>query len=151
MLVAVIISHRLSPRATAQFGAEGKCSENILATMRSEAIRNKPATRNRIVRMRPILHTEVDGTGGAPNAIAGAVKRPVQRIVGHGRHQTRTQEVASYPPNLPARFGVHYVWPHPSFAGIDPSGGLSSVSHLGIASPFRCRLSTAQGPAGRRQ
>src|SRR5215831_23879 len=70
MLVAVIISHRLSPRATAQFGAEGKCSENILATMRSEAIRNKPATRNRMVRMRPILRTEVDGTCGAPNTKA---------------------------------------------------------------------------------
>src|SRR5215471_8858135 len=69
MLVAVIISHRLSPRATAQFGAEGKCSENIFATMRNEAIRNKPATRNRMVRMRSILRTEVDGTCGAPNAI----------------------------------------------------------------------------------
>src|SRR5262245_12373494 len=67
MLVAVIISHRLSPKATAQFGAKGKCSENFFATMRSEAIRNKPATRNRIVRMRPILRTEVDGTCGAPN------------------------------------------------------------------------------------
>src|SRR4030095_5791888 len=65
MLVAVIISHRLSPRATAQFGAEGKCSENIFATMRSEAIRNKPATRNRIVRIRPILRTEVDETCSA--------------------------------------------------------------------------------------
>src|SRR6476660_4973340 len=67
MLVAVIISHRLSPRTTAQFGAEGKCSENIFATMRSEAIRNKPATRNRIVRMGPILRTEVDGSCSAPN------------------------------------------------------------------------------------
>src|SRR5262249_38390114 len=80
MLVAVIINHRLSPRASAQFGAEGKCSENILATMRSDAIRNKPATRNRIVRMRPILRTEVDRTCSAPNAMPLTRKRVKRRV-----------------------------------------------------------------------
>jgi hypothetical protein len=74
-----------------------------------------------------------------------------ERIVGLGRRRIRTREVASYPPNLRARFGGHYVWPHPSSGGIDSSGAISAVSHPGIASLVRRRLSTGHGPAGRQQ
>ena len=34
-----------------QFGADGKCSENILATISSEAMSNKPEVRNSAVRI----------------------------------------------------------------------------------------------------
>src|SRR4029450_9257210 len=51
MLAPVTASHGLRPSASAQLSADGKCSENNFAMIRSEAMRNKPEVRNSTVRI----------------------------------------------------------------------------------------------------
>src|SRR5690348_601742 len=51
MFAPVAANQSTAPRAIAHVAADCTCSEKSLATMRSEAIRRKPAERNRAVRI----------------------------------------------------------------------------------------------------
>src|SRR4029077_3067977 len=81
-------SHKPRPSASAQFGAEEKCSENSFATMRNELIRSKPETRNRIVRMSSILQVL---------RLVGATAPNVKPISGRSRAPATVGERQLYP------------------------------------------------------
>jgi len=66
MFAPVTASHKPSKAASAQLGADGKCSKNSFLAMRAEAISSKREARNNIVRTWSILcRVEIDLNPGA--------------------------------------------------------------------------------------
>ena len=135
MFAPVIASHKASEAASAQLGADGKCSKNSFPAMRAEAISSKPA-RNKIVRTWSILcRVEIDLNSGALLKIYGHVFRAIN--IAKAACKVEGRSIRTLSPRLclfvPERAeNIHLPVVEKKHAGFELSGISCNVLHRTI-------------------